>query len=241
MSEKPLRKKFAETFQNGFGAAAFTAVAALGVGTGFYQASDGEIDLEHNAHRDQVISVLDQRFNQLDALESTHQDLQHQYDIAKLDNNLNERHRLEQSIDQNARLIRWLSQEYATVLLQSEAINEVDFEDYAKRFQDSGFDDNTGIKIDPEYAPWRNEMREQHLPLKAEYNDYYEMAEAMQESHADRANIAFGFGFLAIFPALISTIFLATGLERWKKLPNNPKTSSSGSTASNWRRRRHNH
>ena len=241
MSEKPLRKKFAETFQNGFGAATFTAVTALTVGTGLYHVSEAEIDLEHSANRDQVINILDQRLNQLDGLQSTHQDLEHQYDIARLNNNLGERHRLEQSIDQNANLIRWLSQEYASVLLQSDALNEDDFENLAQRFQDSGFDDYTGIKIDPKSAAWRNEMRDEHLPLNPRYSDYYDMAEAMEDSHAGQTSVAIGFGFLAIFPALITTLFMSDALGRWKRLPNNPKPSNSSKKPSSWRRRRHNH
>lgn len=239
MSQKPFRKKLGEFFDTKLGATAVVAATMLGTGTGLYTLTGDEMSTDHSEHREEVMTLLDQRFDRLDRLNAENSDLKHQFDIAKLKNNLNQRHDLEEDLEENTHLIRWLSQEYASVLLQSEALNEHDFAAYAQRFQDSGFDDYTGITIDPDHAEWRDEMRERHLPLNPKFEDFLEMSEAMDEAHSGQMGATIFLSILAAFPGLFLSVFVESKTSPWRRMPDKPQNPQNKKTSA-WRRR-HNH
>ncbi|TVQ85757.1 MAG: hypothetical protein EA357_00115 [Micavibrio sp.] len=222
MAREPLRKKFAKKADNGFGVLATILTGALASGGGVFMLTSDKIDLDHTEQREEVRQILDERLDHLAGLKMQTQDLQRQFDMAALNNNLSERDRLSEQIDRNTRHVRWLSQEYAKVMLRSDAIHEGDFKEYAQRFQEAGLDRKTAIVIDPRYAQWRDQARE-NLPMNAGFHDYLAMSKDMEARHENRIGAAATIAFISAFPLLFLTLFSGGSLmSRWKRLPDRP-------------------
>ncbi len=222
MAQEPLRKKFAKKADNGFGLTATVLSGMLAVGGGTFALTGDKIDLDHTEQRQEVLQILDERLDRLATLKGQTQDLQRQFDIAALNNNISERNRLSEQIDRNTRHVRWLAQEYASVMLRTDAIHEGDFKDYAQRFQEAGLDRKTAIIINPRYAQWRDQARE-NLPMNPGFHDYLAMSKDMQTRHGDSYGLAAFLAFFSIFPSLFLAATLGGNLmDRWKKLPDRP-------------------
>lgn len=242
MSREPLRKKFAKKADNGFAGTLFVLGGMMAAGGTTFALMDGEMDLEHSAQRKEVLEIFDQRLDRLENLMAENNALQQQFDIAALKNDIGKRNSLSQQIDQNTRSIRWLSQEYASVLLKSDAINEEDFRNIAERFQASGFNRQTAIIIDPDYAEWRNEARAA-LPLNPQFQDFVAMSRDMRDRDGNQYGAGGMAGFFSLFP-MIFVLFGASSLvENWKRLPNLPDRPDKPSRLNNLigRGRKHNH
>lgn len=242
MPQEPLRKTIARKTNNGFAATAFvlSGMAALGATT--FIAMDGDIDLEHSAQREDILQVLDQRMDRLENLMEENSALQQEFDMAALNNDLSKRRSLSTQIDQNTKTIRWLSQEYASVMLRTDAINEEDFRNIAERFQQSGFDKQTGIVIDPAYAEWRNEERA-NLPLNPQYQDYVKMSRDMRDHDENQAGAGAMVGLFSVFPMLFVLMGISSIMDNWRRLPNLPDRPEKPSRLKNLirRGRKHNH
>lgn len=240
MSQEPLRKKLAKKLDNGFAATAFILGGMAATGGAVFIMTDADIDLEHSPQREEMLQVFDQRLDRLENLAEQNTALQQQFDMAALNNDIGKRNSLSQQIEQNTRSIRWLSQEYASVMLKSDAINEEDFRGLAERFQQAGFDKQTAIVIDPDYAEWRNEARV-GLPLNPKFQDYVDMSREMRDRDGGQYGASGVIGFFSVFPMLFLTLFLgADKMDQWKRLPDRPEKPSRLKTFIG-RERKHNH
>jgi hypothetical protein len=242
MSHEPLRKKFAKKADNGFAATAFVLGGMLAAGGTTFAVMDGDVDMEHSAQREEVLQVFDQRLDRLENLMEQNTALQQQFDMAALNNDIGKRNSLSQQIEQNTRSIRWLSQEYASVLLKTDAINEEDFRTVAERFQKSGFDKQTAIIIDPDFAEWRNEARAA-LPLNPKFQDFVAMSKDMRDRNDNQFGASGFIGFFSAFPMLIVLMGVGSLMENWKRLPNLPDKPEKPSRLKTLvgRGRKHNH
>ena len=242
MAQEPLRKKIARKTDNGFAAAAFVLSGMAALGTATFTVMDADMNMEHSAQREEVLQVLDQRMDRLENLMAENSSLQQEFDMAALNNDISKRRSLSTQIDKNAKTIRWLSQEYASVMLRSDAINEEDFRDVAERFQQSGFDKQTAIVIDPAYAEWRNEARAD-LPLNPQFQDYVDMSREMRDMDGNQSGAGAIVGLFSVFPMIFVLMGVSSIMDKWKRLPNLPdrpkKPSRLGTMIG--RGRKHNH
>lgn len=242
MSHEPLRKKFAKKADNGFGATLFVLGGMLAAGGTSFAIMDADIDMEHSAQRKEVLQIFDQRLDRLENLMEQNTALQQQFDMAALNNDIGKRNGLSQKIEQNTRSIRWLSQEYASVLLKSDAIHEEDFRNLAERFQKSGFDQQTAILIDPKFAEWRNEARAA-LPLNPQFHDFVAMSRDMRDRDESQYGTSGFVGFFSLFPMMFALFGTSSLMDNWKRLPNMPDRPEKPSRLKTLmgRGRKHNH
>jgi len=242
MSQEPLRRKFAKKVNNGFSATAFLLSGMAMVGGTTFAVMDADLDMEHSAQQAEVLQVFDQKLDHLETLMEQNIVLQQKFDMAALNNNTSARNSLSKQIDQNTRSIRWLSQEYASVMLKSDAINEADFRNIAERFQQSGFDKQTAIVIDPRFAEWRNEARAD-LPLNPQFQDYVDMSREMRDMDGGQIGTSAATGFFSVFPLAFILVGLCGMIENWQRLPNLPDKPEKPSRLKilTGRGRKHNH